>query len=66
MREIIRETNGLGVPIYFTITTFARQNDTKACIILLRIDDSSLNASSYLLKSDKKANALTESRIETP
>ena len=43
----------------FISVTFARQNDTKACIILLRLDDPSLNASIHLLKSVKKARVLT-------
>jgi CTP:molybdopterin cytidylyltransferase MocA len=44
----------------FISATFARQKDTKACIILLRIDEPSLNASIYLLKSVKKAYVLNE------
>jgi hypothetical protein len=45
--------------INYIIVTFARQNDTKACIILLRIDDPSLNESIHLFKSVKKARVLT-------
>ena len=43
----------------FISVTFARQNNTKACIILLHIDDPSLNASIHMLKSVKKARVLT-------
>jgi hypothetical protein len=42
----------------FISATFARQNDIKACIILLRIDEPSLNVSIHRIKSVNTANGL--------